>query len=176
MKYKVPAMSNSGIVKLTQDFRKSLGYKKDEPIDVLWVLEYAMREMFKRYNFDFVVKPIEEMSEHAYTDSDKIYIREDIYDRAFNGEGRDRFTIAHEIGHYILHTGSEMVRFHRIYPGDNVKPYEDSEWQADSFAGEFLCPAQSIKGMDAQDVAAKYGISIKAANAQLKKSRRCFQQ
>lgn len=177
MRYKVPAVTNNEIIQLAHEFRKILRFEPTEPIDILWVLESAMRVIFKQYNFDFEVKPVEEMSEHAYTDPNtgKIYIREDIYERAYCGEGRDRFTIAHEIGHYILHANPAVARYPRIYPGDDVKPYEDSEWQADAFAGEFLCPCQTIQGMTPEQIAEKYGVSVPAAKTQLKKSLRCFQ-
>ncbi len=177
MKYKMPPISNDLIFQLTQHFRKILGYKPDEPVDILSVLEHAMPIIFKKDGFDFEIKSKGDMVDHAYTDPNtgKIYIREDIYELAYNGEGRDRFTIAHEIGHYILHTNPRMARYPRIYPGDDVKPYEDSEWQADAFAGEFLCPCQTIQGMTPKQVAEKYGVSVPAAKTQLKKSLRCFQ-
>lgn len=177
MKYKVPPISNKEITHLTKQFRKILNCKPDEPIDIFWVLEHAMRVIFEKDGFDFEVKEQTTMSEHAYTDPNtgKIFIREDIYERAYYGEGRDRFTIAHEIGHYILHANPRIVKYPRIYPGDNVMPYEDSEWQADAFAGEFLCPCQAIKGMTPEQTANKYGVSIQAAKTQLKKLHRCFQ-
>ena len=177
MKYRMPPISNEEIIQLTQQFRKILNYKPDEPIDILWVLEHAMRVIFEKDGFDFEVKDVDSMSEHAYTDPNtgKIIIREDIYDRACRGEGRDRFTIAHEIAHYILHANPSIARYPRIYPGDDVKPYEDSEWQADAFAGEFLCPCQAIRGMTPEEVADKFGVSVQAAKKKNKKSLRCFQ-
>lgn len=33
----------------------------------------------------------------------RIRIREDVYERACNGYGRDRLTMAHELGHLLLH-------------------------------------------------------------------------
>ncbi len=177
MKYKMPPVSNKEIMQLTERFREILGYEADQPIDILWVLENPMRLIFKNEGFDIEIKEVDSMSEHAYTDpkTGKIIIREDIYERAYRGEGRDRFTIAHEIGHYILHANPNMARYPRIYPGDDVKPYEDSEWQADAFAGEFLCPCQAIKGMTPEEVANKFGVSLQAAKTQIKKSLRCCQ-
>ena len=32
-----------------------------------------------------------------------IKIREDVYERAIKGYGRDRFTLAHELGHFLMH-------------------------------------------------------------------------
>ncbi|EKO3466648.1 ImmA/IrrE family metallo-endopeptidase [Vibrio fluvialis] len=51
---------------------------------------------------------------------------------------RQRFTIAHELGHYFLHRGSqdkyEDTTFHR------GKDYSQKELEADNFAGALLMP------------------------------------
>ena len=48
---------------------------------------------------------------------------------------RERFTLAHELGHLVLHTGLDVT-----------KPERDVEAEADRFAAEFLAPAADIKG------------------------------
>lgn len=71
-----------------------------------------------------------------------MYIREDVYENANNGQGRDRFTIAHELGHLILQHNHILARTSSLM---THKPYEDSEWQADNFAAEFLMPYGFVK-------------------------------
>lgn len=44
---------------------------------------------------------------------------------------RERFTLAHELGHLVMHAGGDMV--------------SDGEAQADAFASEFLMPAAEIR-------------------------------
>lgn len=77
-------------------------------------------------------------------------------------------TLAHEIGHYIFHN-RQMGVLTRVYPEDNVKTFEDPEWQATAFAGEFLCPAASTHGLSVQKLAEKFGVSMDAARQQKKK-------
>ena len=175
-KFKAEPLSNDDIMNLTQQLRKLLRCETNAPLDIVAILEYAMPQLYK--DFDFSIREASDMKvdKHAYTElqTNKIVIREDIYERARRGEGRDRFTIAHEIGHYILHN-TNLLTLTRVYPNEKVKPYEDVEWQADAFAGELLCPSCAIADMEVNDIANFYGVSVKAATAQKRKALRCFQ-
>ena len=175
-KYKAEPISNDDIIDITGQLRKVLRCSPTAPLNIVAILEYAMPEIYPEFNF--VIKEQNEMrlDKHAYTDpeTNEIVIREDIYERARNGEGRDRFTIAHEIGHYILHN-TRLLKLTRVYQNEKIKPYEDVEWQADAFAGELLCPMIAIIDMDAETASKYYGVSLQAAKAQKKKSKRCLQ-
>ena len=58
------------------------------------------------------------------------------YEKACNDDPRARFTVIHELGHILLaHT-----RTHNRDSGGDIAAYEDSEWQANQFAAEFLMP------------------------------------
>lgn len=84
---------------------------------------------------------------------------------------RDRFTIAHELGHYFLHyraperhrVGERKSTFTRL--GRNV-----SETQANVFASNLLMPVDHFKdvfareGGDTVKVAQHFGVSVPAAN------------
>jgi len=93
----------------------------------------------------------------------RIRIREDVYERACNGYGRDRLTMAHELGHLLLHR-VETITLARE-DGD-IPPYKDPEWQANAFAGELLGLYEYIKDMSIIDIASHYGITEKAASIQ----------
>lgn len=106
----------------------------------------------------------------TYPEHDLIQIREDVYMRAADGHGRDRMTMAHELGHYVLHSAPGLAR--GAGPRLALRPYEDSEWQADAFGGELLISHQYLlDGMTASHVAEMFGVSIRAAEVQLKASR-----
>ncbi|MBC8730725.1 ImmA/IrrE family metallo-endopeptidase [Paraburkholderia sp. UCT2] len=120
--------------------------------------------------------PVLQLVEHAFRgdshglterdgDSVCIKIREDIYDRAYADEGRDRGKVGHEAGHYLLHARSPAL--HRHFGGE-LKSYEDPEWQAKAFQGELLVPKHLVVGMSAVDVARECGVSYDAAEYQLK--------
>ena len=86
---------------------------------------------------------------------------------------RDRFTIAHELGHLFLHfpkvkrehPGCSMVATRKIKPGDQVQ--QRAEWEANWFAAAFLMPAQAFRECHAEvgtaATAVKFGVSQSAA-------------
>ena len=58
------------------------------------------------------------------------------YEKACKDDPRARFTVIHELGHILMaHT-----RPHNRDSGREIAAYEDSEWQANQFAAEFLMP------------------------------------
>lgn len=120
-------------------------------------------------SFSFRVGSMQKMGECqglTIPGKNEIWIREDVYMQATNGEGRARLTVAHELYHYLEHSGS-TVAFART-SGIEVPAYKDPEWQADAFGGELLIPHDLIRGMSAQEVALKCGVSLKAAKYQLR--------
>ncbi|MFD2167217.1 ImmA/IrrE family metallo-endopeptidase [Thalassotalea euphylliae] len=120
---------------------------------------------------DFTVVDDEELgSEEArtYPNEKHILISNSVYEGAADCDGRDRFTIAHEIGHLDLHKGQTPM-FSR---GDH-QIFEDSEWQADTFASEFLMDSRHITPADTvESLMKKFGVSKTAAGLKLKKMRK----
>lgn len=53
----------------------------------------------------------------TYPDRNEIQIRQDVYDRAIAGSGRDRLTLAHELGHLLFHE-KQNISYARV--GDNT--------------------------------------------------------
>lgn len=111
-----------------------------------------------------------EMPDNIHADIDVlnkvIRIKEKIYDGACDGNGRDRFTIAHEIGHFLLMSEGGVS-----YAKSTTKPkaYEDPEWQADAFAGELLVPIHKLKRYKkATTVAKRCGVSLSCAEFMMK--------
>jgi len=96
-------------------------------------------EMTKRYGF-----AADGMTVHR---DNLIALRSDVYVGALEGNGRHRFTAAHELGHYLMHKDEGMSFPRRSGPG--AKPYVDSEWQADCFARELLADLRHCGRFDA---------------------------
>jgi predicted transcriptional regulator len=92
-----------------------------------------------------------------------------IYLPSYTGQERDRFTIAHELGHYVLHY---------LYPrqrGNDPGPVKALrygtgrvEWEANWFAAAFLMPEESFTKSfqthngDLFDVAQEFQVSSRA--------------
>ena len=89
-----------------------------------------------------------------------IKLREDVYEGAWNDDGRDRFTACHELGHYLLHRRVAMARIR----DDSHPVYRDAEWQADTFAGGLLMSARHLAQLGcAEAAAANCGMTSMAA-------------
>lgn len=109
---------------------------------------------------------------YASTNPDefKIYLRNSVYDSAHDGDERSRFTVAHEIGHLIMHRDQQNFARNN---SNNHKIYEDSEWQADTFASFFLIDSTFINNqMNTDDISSLCGVSRTAAEVWLKNTRK----
>lgn len=101
----------------------------------------------------------------TYPDQHIIRVREDVYEGAYRGGGRDRSTLAHELGHYVLHRNVGLAR---TMANATIPPYQQSEWQAKAFGGELLVPADFLCGcVTSGDVTRTFGVSAEAATYQL---------
>jgi IrrE N-terminal-like domain len=67
-------------------------------------------------------------------------LRLSTYEGACRDDPRARFTVIHELGHILL---QHSRAFNRSNAND-IRPFEDSEWQANQFAAEFLMPFDDI--------------------------------
>lgn len=170
---KAQPLSRGSIRQCAKEFREKLGLKDAEYIDVIWLVEYVCPKLFKNYDFEMEIMSKDEMGNyHGLTDpeSGHIYIREDVYDGACMGHGRDRFTIAHELGHFLLHDGITLG-LAKVADDETIPVYCDPEWQANAFAGELLMDHDVIANMTVSEIAVKCGVSYDAAAYQKKKNK-----
>lgn len=166
--YKAHPVSRHEIRKIVRKLKSAVGLEDRLYFPILTFSENALPILIP--DFQFEVVPMSEMgSKHGETYPTKklIRIREDIYLRAAEGKGRDRLTIAHEVGHLFMHADN-CISLCRLTPNEKLKPYEDPEWQANAFGGELLASSYLIKGMKIQDISEKCGVSISAARTQIK--------
>ena len=166
--YRAAPISRGEIRKLAFALKKKVGLENELYFPILPFVENVLPILIP--DFQFEVVPVYEMgSKHGETFPSKniIRIREDIYNRAAEGEGRDRLTVAHEVGHLFLHE-DDSIALCRLDPNEKLKAYEDPEWQANAFGGELLAPSYLIKGMRSSEVQSRCGVSASAAWYQLK--------
>ncbi|MBV6658303.1 MAG: ImmA/IrrE family metallo-endopeptidase [Devosiaceae bacterium] len=159
-------MSRAMIRNLAYQTRQLLGLQSQKFIDVEALIEFGMPRVMKGFVYD--IQTIEFMKDNhglAVPSERRVIYREDVYERALDGSGRDRATIVHELAHLFLHTPDRMVNRRADGP---MKAYVDPEWQAKAFAGEFLVCAQHLQGMNtAETVANTFGVSESSARVQL---------
>jgi Zn-dependent peptidase ImmA (M78 family) len=112
----------------------------------------------------------------THADDKRVEISESI-----THEGRRRFTVAHEIGHIVLHVPLLVARSNETPLFDlEPAPAQDKsmEWQADTFASCFLMPRQVLvhrfgervrqgDWVPVDEVATFFGVSKEAATIRL---------
>jgi Zn-dependent peptidase ImmA (M78 family) len=153
------------------NIRKRVGLENQLYFPVVEFMEIVLPELIP--DFEYEILNMDEMGvKHGETfpDSKKIVLREDVYNGAVDGKGRDRFTIGHEIKH-CLFDDSERVKLYRVEPNIKIKPFYDPEWQANAFSGELLMPYHLMGGLSIEEIIEKCGVTADAAITQLKASK-----
>ncbi len=85
----------------------------------------------------------------------------------FQNDRRKAFTIAHELGHFFM-ICIFGFKLQRNFSHEEIPPYQDPEWQAKCFAGEFMIPAGLVQNMTPHEIAKSCGVSLDAAKVQYK--------
>jgi len=165
--FEVPPRSRKEIIDAALGLRHALRITSPK-FPILHVVETLLPQEVP--DFSFEVKEMSEMGDnHGLTHPElmEMWIREDVYAGAYAGQGRDRFTIAHELGHFLLHNQPGLAR--TLKAAATLKPFVNSEWQANSFAGALLIPTDvALRLRDPLAIAVECGVSVDAANVQLK--------
>ncbi|MCT4534449.1 ImmA/IrrE family metallo-endopeptidase [Halodesulfovibrio sp.] len=152
--------SKSEVIKLAQKKNKSLKAIDGSPRRRLLAFVESMNGDVKYLTSDCLCETVKVNKDETFT----IYLPTD------SSEERDNFTIAHELGHILLHRRErpkgQEVRFTRR--GSNRM-----EWEANWFAAEFLMPREEVErafqkdGLSLSQLAAKFGVSQMAARVRL---------
>ena len=160
--------SRRDVADMALKFREALGIAEGALyVDVMGILEFILPSELK--DFDFCVLDEWYREEEAYYDARKniIYIRADVYDKAAAGDGRARFTIMHEVSHYVLF---KIWGVPYAMPLEDIANISDAtlksmdpEWQANTFTGAFLCKPDIIQNMSISEIETRCGVSNKAA-------------
>lgn len=170
MSYQAERLSIDYIRYIANTVRLRLKLGTNQCVNILRILDVlSIMWLDKGFNYQIVedddtrfLSPDEE----AKTDilSGTIYIKRHVYDQAYyNSGGRAIFTIAHEIGHFVLHKMMNKIIFARNEANANVWK-GDPEWQADAFASEFLMPYEGCINLTDYEIMRKYGVSKSAAS------------
>lgn len=166
--YMVEAKSRADLRKLARILRDHLHLADVLYFPIVELLD-VLTELFDDFNYEIVEDNTMPKKVHADTDirTGHIRIKESVYEGACAGEGRDRMTIAHEIGHYFTLCFCGF-RLERNFSEGKIPAFRDPEWQAKCFAGELMVPAHLVKGMAMYEIADQCGVSYDAACVQYK--------
>lgn len=117
----------------------------------------------------FEVIPVEDMEKHhglSFPDLGIMQIREDVYLAACAHDPTARDTIAHELGHMILHSNLFLAQSCKQ---SIPRLIEDSEWQADEFSKLLLAPTKLVIGRSAVEISKQCGIPLRIAISRIQK-------
>lgn len=157
-------ISRREIRRFACEIRKSLGLENIAYFPIMEFLELILPKIMPGFELEILSQ--EEMGElHGKTcpADKKIYLRQDVYDRACEGQGRDRFTVAHELGHLFYHVPQNIVL---ARSNCEVRICENPEWQANTFAGELLVPFNFAGSKTETEIMTACGVSYSAARCQ----------
>ena len=157
-------MSREGIRQITTQIREKLNLSSIFYFPIIHFIEKAMPFLYEGFAYDYVdVSEMPGRYAEALPQENLMRIREDVYYNALKNIGRDRFTLAHEVGHFILH-GEGRVSLART--DSVIPPFRDPEWQANTFAGELLAPVALISGKGIEFVTNACKVSMQTAHIQ----------
>lgn len=153
------------IQKYAEELASELNFKPGDPLEAL----------IKHLGGTIQYQTIEEWhrSEHGSIEVEEKG-RFTIWLANFTGPLRDRFTLAHELGHYILHSKVGAIPLIRHRQGKDTGPMES---EADWFAAGFLMPESIFKnlaekGATTQELAARFRVSYTTADWRMKEINR----
>ena len=164
-------MSRADIRKIANSIRKRFNFNKLK-FPLIEFVEFIMPKFIDK-KFYLEIRTIEEMPNYyaqAIPGEHKIILRQDVYDGVIEGDTRSCFTLAHEIGHYILHKHENIIILNRNDPNFknlSIRDFEKPEWQANTFAGELLVPYGKILDFTPEQISIYCGVSRQVAEIQL---------
>lgn len=166
--FEVPPMSWNQIEQYALKLRTDLGLRDVPFFDVIGFLERVLDN-----TLSFVRLEIEEDRQmptaEGLTDprGEFIRLRVSVYRGAYNNRPRDRWTVAHELGHLFLHSRRTMKRLSQ-QERKSVPAFKSAEAQANCFAAGLLIPAHLVPAtMQVEEIMLQFGVSREAATLRL---------
>ena len=182
--YRVNPRSDAEIRDLARKARAEFGFANVSRLNPIACLKNDWIETaFSKKRLLFDTRPDAELGEDdAFTSYGflpdgrpfvRITVRDSVYQQARLGLGRDRMTLAHELGHAIMHQGVRMARRSR---GNlrfaSIATYEFAEHHARVFAAALLIHPKIAEQLDSdEEISVEFGVSIEAASIYLQERR-----
>ena len=154
-----PPLSRKRIVAIADIIRRLIKCETAF-FDIIALIEFVIPQIDPTFYYE-IVSEDSLKGVYAYYDplKNSIVISASVYERACAGVGRDRFTLAHEVGHYFLHHDGYLY----ARSTQKIPKYRDPEWQANTFASALLIPRELVMFMSASEIQNKCKVSYQAA-------------
>ena len=172
--YRVPSLRISDIRDKANQLREMLGLSGEPQFPIMDVLELILDNKLDVLRLEiWEDKHLQGAEGLTFKDDegvDRIVLPESVYSKALDGDGRSRFTAAHELGHWVLHSRCVLTR---VSEKDLRGAFENSEWQANCFAAEILMPTDFVYADDGTfDLVERFAVSNAAAENRLRSLRK----
>jgi hypothetical protein len=170
---RVRGRSNEEVRGIANRAKSAYGVDRIRPVNILRCLQRGSVEtLYGRKSLLLVVLGDEELGAvDAKTEfvggTVTITCKRSVEQGAFFCVHRDRMTLAHELGHAIMHSGEPKYRYagaSGTTPLSETKAYESAEHQAKEFGSAFLIhDIDAAKMNSAEEIAEEFVVSLEAA-------------
>tara|TARA_R110002020_G_scaffold35246_1_gene106525 strand:- start:1011 stop:1577 length:567 start_codon:yes stop_codon:yes gene_type:complete len=156
--------------------RKAYGFDSTKYFPVMATLEQILYNSSDAIQLEIVENDEASGYEGCTSiDGKTIFLKKSVYEGACSGFFRDRFTVAHELGHAFLHAGQTPVM--ALLSKHPDKPYCQSEAQANRFAAALLMPFELIcPSMSPSEATKVFGVSKSTATYRIRDYRKNLKQ
>lgn len=145
--YRVPFIQEDKIISIADEFRNIYADEIIFPIDMENIIEFKLKlEIIPLSN----IRPLINSDAFILSDFQSIILDSD-YFNDHRYENRIRFSLAHEIGHFVLHrkqyddfTISSIEDYINYVTNISGQSYKAFEWQANCFAANLLAPINEL--------------------------------
>ena len=153
--------NENDIERLAMQVRVGLGVGPSDRIAMQPVLEFALDEMVDGAYFEVVAdKELDGAEGRTDWAQPRICLSAGTYSRLGQSDPRARMTVAHELGHLLMHTRQPVFHYKTRTKDRTLDP----EWQADYFAAALLMPRNAFRKMrSVAQARAAFGVSRQAA-------------
>lgn len=164
------ARSVKEISQCANAWREAFGFRDSWSPDVIHIVENLLPQLDE--DFTLLVGSERRMGQQLGLTKffpPQIWLREDVYEKALQQDGRSRFTVAHEIGHFLLHSGEARPRDLSVVNERIAERFRSVEWQADCFAAAFLMPEHIVRQFSKKlELAQCCNVSVQAAENRMR--------
>lgn len=167
--YAVPPRSWAAIDQIGENLRARFDLASEPRFPIFEFLEQVLDYRMELISFRLGDRAEMGLAEgYTHPQGEFIQIREDVYLEGLRGQGRARFTAAHELGHLVMHTNIPLARAR-----PDTKAYSRAEPQANQFASALLMPLRFLQVHDTPEIVAeRHGVSKESARLRLEYMRK----
>lgn len=135
--------SDEQIEQIATQLRKQLGIEMVKCPDMVWVITEGLKKIFPSFKLTLVLESdLPNADGQTIGENQEIKLRESVLTQAKCAQRRALFTIAEEVGHYVLNHGGVRNRTISRAAHEYREPQESrDEDEAKRFAAAFLAPA-----------------------------------